>query len=54
MLIPLFLAIAYGVFKRKVPTRFPERSQESLVISSVDQSGLLLSFTSFSTCPQFR
>jgi len=32
--IPVFLAIAYGVFKRKTPTRFPEPSEGPLVISS--------------------
>lgn len=26
--VPVFLAIAYGVFKRKTPTRFPEPPQD--------------------------
>jgi hypothetical protein len=26
--VPVFLAIAYGVFKRKTPTRFPELSRD--------------------------
>ena len=28
VVVPVFLAIAYGVFKRKTPTRFPEPPQD--------------------------
>jgi hypothetical protein len=37
MHLPLFLAIAYEMFKRKNPTRFPEPSEGSSVILSVNQ-----------------